>query len=140
MNRVELRALVLAAGRVALSIQGDVAHALGLQRGQHLAGATDELVQLEGEGCATLGRLHVVRGHQEALQPGMRFFHRALRIGSQALGGIAQGDGPGPPGWLIQGQFNAQAQLDPHGQRVIAERGEVGPVVGFLSVSAGFKQ
>ena len=132
MNRVELRALVLTAGRKALGVQSEVAHALGLQRGQHLAGATDELVQLEGEGCATLRRLHVVRGHQEALQPGMRFFHRALRIVSQALGGIAQGHRPGPPGWLIEGQFYAKAQLHPHGQGVVAERGEVRPVVAFF--------
>ena len=132
MHGVELRALFLAPRRVALGIQGDVAHALRLERGQHFAWATDELMQLEGEGGATLGCFDVVRSHQETLQPGARLFQRALRIVSQAPGSIAQRNGPGPPGWFINGQFNAQAQLDPDSQGVVAEGGEVWPLVTFF--------
>ena len=67
MHWVELRALFLTARRKALGVQRDVAHALGLQRGQHLAGAADELVQLEGKGCASLGGFDIVCCHQKTL-------------------------------------------------------------------------
>ena len=132
MHRVQLRALVLAAGGKALGVQRDVAHAFGFQRGQHLARAADELVQLECKGCASLGGFDIVRGHQKTLQPGAGLLQRALGINSEPAGSVVQGNGFGTARRLIRGQFDAQDQLHPHRQRVVAEGGKVWPVVTAL--------
>ena len=93
MNRVQLDVFFLSARCEALSIQGDVPYIAWLQRGQHHAGAADELVKLEGKGWAPLWGADVVGGQQKARQGALGLVRAAAGIAGKSLACFFQGYG-----------------------------------------------
>jgi hypothetical protein len=69
VDRIELSAFGLPARREALGVEGDVSLTDRLKCGQYLAGAADELVELERKRRTALRCAHVVRSHQESAKP-----------------------------------------------------------------------
>ena len=127
VDGVEPRALGLTARCEALGVQRDVALVHSLERGQHLARAANELMQLESERRAALGRTQIVCGDQEAAQALSGGVDVATRVVGQTLGCGVEGDGFGAARRQVSREIDAQIELDPDRQGVILEGVEAGP-------------
>ena len=137
VNGVEAGAFFLAAGSEALGVERDVSLARSLERGEHLARAANELVQLEREGCPALRGAHVVRCHQKAAQAISGDLKLTTCVPSESQRGITERDGLGTPRGLFCREIDAKVELDPDGQRVLFERIEACPAVTGLEDGLG---
>jgi len=82
--------LVLPSRGEPLRIERHQSLALGLQRTEYLARATDELVKLEGEQGPLIARLDLLRGGQETGERVLRLTALDACIVAEQLGGVSQ--------------------------------------------------
>lgn len=121
VRRVKQDTLVLPARRKPLGVQRDQALADRFERAEDLAGAADELMQLEGEQGPPVGSLHVLRCLEESHEPIAGGINPSPRVCRQPLGGRTQGDRAGTLRAPSLGHVEAQVQFHPYRQGVGGE-------------------